>query len=309
MQTIGQKMNAVRIHHSGGPEALIYERAPRPRIEPNQVLLRVRAAAISPNELSWLRDITRPTILSHEVSGIVAEVGAEVGHIKAGDAVYGLPAFTRDGAAAEYIAVYPDEVAPKPASIDHILAAAIPLSGLTAWQALRVHAPVIAGQRVLIHGGAGGVGSFAVQLARHFGAQTIATASRRNAPFVRELGADRVIDYSKEPFDSLVNDVDLVFDTVGGETLERSWNVLKRGGTVISVAEEPSAKRAAALGVRAIYFIVEPNHDHLVEVGTLVEEGMLRPIVSTVLPLAQARDAYELGLRGHMRGKIVLRVD
>ncbi len=309
MKTANDLMSAVRIHHPGGPAALVYERAPRPRIKADQVLVRVHAAAITPTELSWPRDITRPTIPSHEMSGVVAEVGAEVDRLKVGDAVYGLPAFARDGAAAEYVAVYPDEIASKPISIDHILAASIPLSGLTAWQALCIHAPVVAGQRVLIHGGAGGVGSLAVQLARHLGAQTIATASTRNAAFVRELGADRVIDYSHEPFDSLVEKVDLVFDTVGGEALERSWEVLKPGATVISVAEEPSGKRAAALAARAIYFIVEPNHGHLAELGRLVDEGALRPIVSSVLPLAQARDAYELGLRGHMRGKIVLRVE
>jgi NADPH:quinone reductase-like Zn-dependent oxidoreductase len=238
----------------------------------------------------------------------VAAVGGEVREFEVGDEVYGLPDFARDGAAAQYVAVRGTEVARKPNSVDHIHAAAIPLSALTARQALRVHASVTSGQRVLVHGGAGGVGSFAVQLAKHLGAETIATASAVNAVFVKKLGADRVIDYTDEPFDFVAN-LNLVLDTVGGEALARSWYVLKPGGTIVSVAEKPSQEAARALGARGIYFIVQPNHEHLTELAKLVDSRVLRPFVSKVFPLAQAREAYDLGLRGHMRGKIVLRVD
>jgi NADPH:quinone reductase-like Zn-dependent oxidoreductase len=309
MSRTNGSMKAIRIHHSGGPDALLYEEAPRPQTGTGEVLVRVSAAGISPNELSWLGDITKPTIPSHEVSGVVAAVGAEVPELEVGDEVYGLPAFARDGAAAEYVAVRGTEVARKPNSVDHIHAAAIPLSALTAWQALRVHASVTSGQRVLVHGGAGGVGSFAVQLAKHFGAETIATASAVNAVFVKELGADQVIEYTDEPFDCVVRNVDFVLDTVGGEALARSWRVLKPGGTIVSIVEKPSQEVSRTLGARGIYFIVEPNHEQLTELAKLVDSRVLCPFVSKVFPLEQAREAYELGLRGHMRGKIVLRVD
>lgn len=182
----------------------------------------------------------------------------------------------------------------------------MPLSALTAWQALRVHSSVRAAQRVLIHGGGGG--SFAVQLASYFGAETIATASVASAALVKELGANRVIDYTDAPFDALVREVDIVLDTVGGKTLERSWSVLRPGGTIISVVEQPSEKRAGECRAHAIYFIVQPDRAHLVELAKLADAGRLMPIVSKVFPLSRARDAYELGVSGHMRSKIVLRV-
>jgi NADPH:quinone reductase-like Zn-dependent oxidoreductase len=185
----------------------------------------------------------------------------------------------------------------------------MPLSALTAWQGLRVHARLQAGQRVLIHGGAGGVGSYAIQLAKWLGAEIFATASAVNAEFVKELGADLVIDYTTTRFDDVVSDADLVFDTVGGDALKRSWKVLKRSGILLSVAEKPSEKTAADLGIRAVYFIVEPNRGHWTELAGLADQGIVIPIVSAVFPLVQAREAYQAGLRGHMRGKNVLRVD
>lgn len=198
----------------------------------------------------------------------MAALGAAVPELAVGDEVYGLPAFDRDGAAAEYVTVRHTDVARKPNSVDHVHAAAVPLSALTAWQALRVHASVSSGQRVLIHGAAGGVGSFAVQLARHFGVETIATTSGLNAAFVKELGADQVIDYTDKLFDSFLTNVDVVLDTVGGASLARSWRVLKPGWTIVYVAEKPSQKAAAALGARGIYFIVEPNHEQLRELAS-----------------------------------------
>jgi NADPH:quinone reductase-like Zn-dependent oxidoreductase len=180
---------------------------------------------------------------------------------------------------------------------------------LTAWQALFEHASLVAGQTVLIHGAAGGVGVFAVQLAHWAGAQVIATASARNRDFLHELGANEVIDYTTTRFEEVVQDVDLVFDTVGGDTLQRSWQVIKRGGVLVNiVSPPPSFENAKALGIHPFWFVVEPNREELIQIGTLIDAGHLRPIIDTVFPLSQARQAYEQGARGHTRGKIVLRV-
>ena len=303
-----EEMNAVHIYRPH-PDSVVYERVPKPVAAPDEALVRVHAAAISPGEFSWFQDWSKPLIPSHEMSGVVAAIGSEVTEVEVGDEVFGLVDFARDGAAAEFVAIKAAHLAPKPASLDHVGASTVTLSALTAWQALRVHAPLERGQRVLIHGGAGGVGSYALQIAKWIGARTIATASAVNAAFVKELGADEVIDYTTARFEDTLRDVDLVSDTVGGDALSRSWKVLRRGGTLLSVAEEPPAAAADELGIRAVYFIVEPDRGHLTELAELADRGILKPIVSAVYPLARAREAYELGARGHMRGKIVLRVD
>lgn len=310
-----QTINAIRSHHRGGPENLVYESIACPVPGSGEVLVEVHAAAITPTEFTWDPTWTDeqgksriPVIPSHEISGVVAKVGTDARNTLAGDEVYGLIDFYRDGAAAEFAIAKVNELAPKPRTIDHLHAAAIPLSALTAWQAFRTREFLRPGQRVLIHGGAGGVGSFAVQLAKHFGAETIATCSSGNADFVRGLGADSVIEYDRRPFEENVKDVDLVLDTVGGKTLSRSWQVIKRGGALISVVEEPSSEQAARIGVRSEFFIVEPNREQLVELAKLVDEGSLKTIVSQIFPLSDARRAYEAGSRGHLRGKIVLRV-
>ena len=200
------------------------------------------------------------------------------------------------------------EVALKPKSIDHVHAAAIPLAALTAWQSLFDSAGLSAGQKVLIHAAAGGVGSFAVQLAKWKGAYVIGTASNRNQDFVRKLGADETIDYQTTRFEDVVHDVDVVFDTIGGDTQKRSWKVLKKGGILVSIVGPPSAEEAAAHGVRQASVFVQPSAAQLTELAKLVESGKLRPIVETVLPLSEARHAHELSQTGHTRGKIVLRV-
>ncbi len=308
-------MNAIRSHHRGGPETLVYESVARPIPGDGEVLVEVHAAAITPTELTW--DPTwsdeggksrLPVIPSHEISGAVAKAGAGVTGIARGDEVYGLIDFYRDGGAAEFAIAKAAELAPKPRSVDHLHAAALPLSALTAWQAFRTHALVRAGQRVLIHGGAGGVGSYAVQLAKHFGAETIATCSAGNADFVKSLGADSVLAYDRRPFEENLGDLDLVLDTVGGDALNRSWRVIRRGGALISVVEEPPAAEAERFGVEGKFFIVEPNRGDLIELAKLVDNGFLKPIVSEIFPLSAARQAYEAGSRGHLRGKIVLRV-
>jgi NADPH:quinone reductase-like Zn-dependent oxidoreductase len=195
------------------------------------------------------------------------------------------------------------DLADKPTSIDHIHAAATPISGLTAWQALVERAGLVAGQRVLIHGAAGGVGNLAVQLAHSRGARVTATASAANLEFVRSLGAEEVIDYRAQRFEDVVRDVDVVFDTVGGETLERSWGVLKPGGRLVTVAA--SGEQTTDERIRAAYFIVEPSRTQLAEIARLIDGGVLRPVVGAVFPLAEARQAYQ---HKPVRGKVVLRV-
>ena len=226
----------------------------------------------------------------------------------AGDAVYALSSFCRNGSTAEFIAIRAADLAPKPDSLNFEQAAAVPLAGLTAWQALFDHAQIEKGERVLIHGAAGGVGTYAVQLASWKGAEVIATALSQDHDFLGELGASEVIDYSHENFEEKVEDVDVVLDTVGGETQQRSWGVLRRDGILISIVSPPANEKAASLGLRGAYFIVEPNRAQLIQLGQLIDTDTLRVVVGAVLPLARAREAFELGSAGHRRGKTVLRV-
>ncbi|MGB0035630.1 MAG: NADP-dependent oxidoreductase [Candidatus Acidiferrales bacterium] len=308
-------MKAIRMHSKGGPELLVYEDAPKPALDPGDVRVRVMASAITKDELTW--DATYqtrdgkprlPTIPGHELSGVVEEVAPGVTEVKPGDAVYALASFWRDGSAAEFIAMRAAYVAPKPRTLDFVQAASVPLAALTAWQAFFDHATIQKGTRVLIHGGAGGVGAYAVQLASWKGAEVIATGSAASHDFLGELGAMDVIDYSKERFENKALDADVVLDTIGGETLERSWGVLRRGGTLVSIVDDVSAARAAELSVKGVFFIVKPNRTQLMEIGRLLDDGRLRAFVDSVWPIEQARAAFERGLSGHAHGKIVLRV-
>jgi NADPH:quinone reductase-like Zn-dependent oxidoreductase len=302
-------MKAIRLRALGGVEGLIYEDAVRPRPRAGEVLVQVHAAAITPSEFTWIgSDRAFPLILGHEFSGVVTELGPGASGVAIGDAVYGLPAFDRDGAQAEYVIVTPDEIAPKPQSLDHAHAAAVPISALTAWQALFDHARLVAGQRVLVHGASGSVGAFAVQLAHWKGAQVIGTVSERNMHLVRELGADEIVDYATRGYEEAIRGVDVVLDTVGGETVTRSWGMLKAGGLLISIVDEPAQEQAAAYDVRAAYFVVEPNRGQLGDIARLIDAGQLRPSVEAVYPLAQGREAYTRAAQGHLRGKIVLRI-
>ena len=308
-------MKAVRIHQYGGPEVLIFEDAPRPVPGFAEVLIRVHAAGINPIDwkirAGYLKDVrpyTFPLILGWDLSGVVEVLGPGAGEFKIRDEVYSRPDSARNGAYAQYIAVKELEVAFKPKSIDHIHAGAIPLACLTAWQAIFDTAGLSAGQKILIHAAAGGVGSFAVQLAKWKGAYVIGTASEENQSFLRKLGVDEPIDYEETQFEDFVRDVDVVFDTIGGDTQKRSWKVLKKGGILVSIAAPPSAEEAAKSGVRQAYIRMTPNGAELTEITRLVDTGKLKPVVETVLPLADARQAHELSQMGHTRGKIVLRV-
>lgn len=306
-------MKAVRTHGRGGPEQLFFEDAPLPELRRGDVLLRVHATGITPAELTWDETYQNadgtpriPGIPGHEVSGVVERTAPDVTDYQPGDEVYGLADFPRDGAAAEFAAVQAANLALKPRSIPHAQAAALPLSALTAWQALFEHAHLLAGQRVLIHGGAGGVGSLAVQLARWRGARVLATASAGNTAFVRSLGADDVIDYHATPFEETLRELDVVLDTIGGETRERSWRVLRKGGVLVTLVSPIPAGVAEQHGVRVVFFIVRGNRGQLEQISTLVDEGKLKPVIAEVLPLARAREAFEHSVGIHSPGKIVL---
>jgi NADPH:quinone reductase-like Zn-dependent oxidoreductase len=304
-------MNAIRLYARDDPNGMVYEMAPTPQPDPGEVLVRVHAAGVTPTELSWVPTWTTraggprplPVIPGHEFSGEIAALGAGVKDVGVGDRVYGLNDWYRDGAQAEYCVARAADVAAKPASIDHVHAAATPIAALTAWQGLIERGRLVSGQRVLIHGAAGGVGVFAVQLARWRGARVTGTASRANRDLVRRLGADEVIDYRATRFEDAVRDIDVVFDTVGGETLERSWGVLKPGGRLVTIAA--SGERTADERTRTAFFVVEPSRNQLEEIAWLIDSGAVRPIVGSVYPLAEARQAYQ---HKPAHGKAVLHV-
>jgi NADPH:quinone reductase-like Zn-dependent oxidoreductase len=307
-------MKAVRIHQYGGPEVLRYEDSPQPQPRPDDLLVRVRAAGVNPADWKmregmgrYMVDYTFPLVLGWDFSGVVEDMGAEVQGWNVGDEVYARPDLTRNGAYAQYIAVRASEVARKPASIDHLHAGGIALAALTAWQAIFDGLALSPGQRLLIHGAAGGVGCFAVQLAKWKGAHVIATASGRNREFLADLGADEVIDYTRAPFEQAMGQVDAVFDTVGLEEYwPRSCSVLRPGGAFITVAAAPAPEDAAARGVRVGRVGVRPNAAQLSQIAELVDTGRVRAPLERVLPLSEARRAQELSRAGHVRGKIVL---
>jgi NADPH:quinone reductase-like Zn-dependent oxidoreductase len=311
-------MHAVRAHTRGGPEQLVYEEAPRPEPGSGEVLVAVKAASITRHELTWPETWTlssdgtgpdrTPIIPSHEFSGIVAALGADVENLTVGDAIYGLIPFTRDGAAAEYVTMPAAILAAKPATVDHDHAAALPLAALSAWQALIDHADLQTGQHVLVHGGAGGVGSYVVQLAAVLGARVSATAAAANLEFVNDLGAEHVINYARDQFEDHVRDVDVVVDLVGGSTQSRSWSVLKPHGILVSLSAPPDQQEAERHGVRGVYFIVEPHQEALRSIAELVDHDQLAPVVDRVLPLMETRAGYEALEQGSRRGKIVIHV-
>ena len=308
-------MKAVRIHAYGGLEVLHYEDVAMPKLNPDDILIRVRAAAINPVDWKiregYLQSALQhklPLVLGWDVSGEVVEVGPEAAGFRVGDEIYVRPNIERDGGYAEYIAVKASEATRKPSSLDHLHAAAVPLAALTAWQALVDAADLQTGQTVLVHAAAGGVGSLAVQLAKARGARVIATASAVNRGLVTELGADEFIDYTKTRFEDAVKAVDVVFDTIGGDTQERSWQVLKPGGILVSVVSPPSKETAAERGVRRAFVFIHADGEQLSAIAQLIDEGKMKPIIHTVLPLAEARQGHAISQGGHARGKIVLHV-
>jgi NADPH:quinone reductase-like Zn-dependent oxidoreductase len=310
----GKTMEALRAQARGGPESLIYdERVLPPSPGIGDVLLEVRAASFTPTELEWPstwvdragKARTAP-IPAHEVSGVVAALGYGTTGFAVGDEVYGLTDWYRDGAAAGYVAVEARNLAPKPRSLDHERAAAVPLAALTAWQALFEHGALSAGQSVLIHGAGGGVGVFAVQLARSAGAHVVATGRAWAEDLVRGLGAEEFIDTERRRFKEVAGEVDVVFDLVGGEIRQRSWALLKPGGVLVSVVEPP--EEAGHPGAGGVFFVVEPDRAALTELARRIDAGELRSIVGEVFPLERGREAFEAKRRSGVPGKVVLRV-
>ena len=306
-------MMALRAHQRGGPETLLYETAPVPVPADGEVLVQVKAAAITFAELTWDETWSRngidrtPTIPSHELSGVITDVAEGVTDLQVGNEVYGLIPFDRDGAAAEFVTVPAEVLAPKPATVDHVTAAAVPLAALTAWQALVEHAHCRPGESVLIHGGAGGVGGFATQLAASLGCHVTATAGSDDLDIVRGYGAESVVDFRTELFDVAPGVYDVVVDTVGGTTLDRSYAVLRRGGRLITLQSPPSQERAADLGVTATFFIVKPDRAQLASIADMVDRGRLRVTVADTFPLARGRDAFlSAGKPRRAPGKTVL---
>jgi NADPH:quinone reductase-like Zn-dependent oxidoreductase len=279
------------------------------------VLIEARAAGVNPVDHLIVKGfmsagpLTQPLAIGNEVAGVVAAVGSEVADFAVGDEVFARVDPRVGGAFAEYVAVDQALVAAKPEALSFEEAASLPLVGLTAWQALTEQAQVGPGTRVLIHGGAGGVGSVAVQLAKHLGAEVVATASADSVELVRTLGADQVVDYRAEQFDEVVSGVDVVFDTVGGQTQDRSFRVLKPGGTLVSIVPIADAEaKKAEWNVDARAFMMRPHGEQLARLGALVDSGELRPLLETTFPLAEAAEALGKVERGGARGKTVLRI-
>jgi NADPH:quinone reductase-like Zn-dependent oxidoreductase len=304
-----------RVHEFGPPEVMKFERVPRPEPGPGEVLVKVEAAGVGPWD-GWIRagksalPQPLPLTLGSDLSGEIVAMGLGVSERRVGDQVYGVtnPQFT--GAYAEYALASAGMVSNKPTSLTHVEAASVPVVSVTAWQALFDHAQLKAGQTVLIHGAAGSVGSYAVQLARRAGMQAIATVGTDDTSFVRNLGANVVIDYRTQRFEEEVRDADAVIDLVGGETQSRSFQVLRRGGKLISAVSNPDQQLAERHGVEAAFFLVNVTSQYLAEIARLVDGGKLRTKVGAVLPLAEAREAHFMleRVRPQPKGKIVLAV-
>jgi NADPH:quinone reductase-like Zn-dependent oxidoreductase len=306
-------MKAVRIHAYGAPDALTYENAQRPVPGPGEALVRVYATTVNPFDcalragyLTGYFQHRLPLILGTDASGMIEELGPETNTFKRGDHVYARGGVSRDGTNAEFAVIPVSDIARKPESVDHAHAAALPHVTLTAWQALFELAGLAPGQTILVHSAAGGVGHIAVQLAKWRGAKVVGTASA-NFDFLRELPVDQAIDYSRMSFESIVGKVDVVLDTMGGDTQDRSWKVLKPGGILVSTVQAPSQQVADSYGVRqAMVFANPPIGKTLTEVAGLVDTGKVKPYVSAIFPLAETAKVHGMVEGKHTRGKIVL---
>jgi NADPH:quinone reductase-like Zn-dependent oxidoreductase len=311
----GATMSAMRVHEFGEPDMLQLDTVPRPSAGPGELLVRVHAAAINPvdaqvraGHAQSIANAKLPYVPGFDLSGDVVEVGSDVSEFTAGDAVFAMLDLRRGGAYAEYAVVKAAEAARKLARLSHVEAASLPLVALTGWQALFETADLQPGQTVLIHAGAGGVGSIAIQLAKWRGAKVIATASEHNHEFLRALGADVVIDYTRQPFEEIARDVDVALDSIGGDTQLRSLATLRDGGILISLVGLSPRAASPPRNVRTTAILVRPDAAQLSEIAALVESGHLRPIVSDVLPLENAADAHRQIETRRTRGKIVLDV-
>src|SRR6266481_216173 len=314
-QSATPTMKAVVIHEYGNPEVLKYEDIARPEPKDDQLLIRVIAAGVNPvdgmiRSGMFAREGNRafPIILGGDVAGVVEKVGSKITKFKARDPVFAYVSLDDSGGYAQYALVTEREAALKPKSLSYVEAAAVPIVALTAWQALIDTARLSEGQTALIHGGSGGVGTFAIQIAKARGAKVIATASTAKQDLLKELGADVAIDYTKQKFEEIAKDVDVVLDSVGKDTLARSYGVVQKGGVIVSIVARPDKTELDKHGIRGAVLSVEPNADELAEIGKLIDEKKIKVIVSQTFPLSDAAKAQEQVATGHTRGKIVLKV-
>ena len=315
MQSPAPTMKAVVIHEYGGPEVLKYEEISRPEPKDDQVLVRVIAGGVNPvdgmiRSGMFAKEGNRvfPIILGGDVAGVVERVGSTITKFRAGDPVFAYVSLNNSGGYAQYALVTEREAAPKPKSLTYVEAAAVPIVALTAWQGLVDTAKLSVGQTVLVHGGSGGVGSFAIQIAKARGAKVIATASTANQDFLKQLGADVAIDYTKQKFEDVAKDVDVVLDSIGRDTLARSYGVVKKGGIIVSIVARPKDSELQKHGIRGAALSVEPNSEELAEIGKLIDDKKIKVVVSQTFPLSDAMKAQEQVATGHTRGKIVLTV-
>jgi NADPH:quinone reductase-like Zn-dependent oxidoreductase len=312
--TAPEKMWALRMHEPGGSDRLIYEEVGVPSPAIGDVLIRVHAASFTPTELAWPATSfdrsgkdRRPAIPGHEVSGTVVELGLGTTGFVPGDEVFGITDWYRDGAAAEYVAVEARNLTHRPEAASHVESATVPLAGLTAWQALFVHGGLTSGQRVLILGAGGGVGTLAVQLAHMAGGHVVGAGRQATRDLILELGADESVEVDRSKLEAL-QPVDLVIDLVGGELFERSSSTVLAGGRLVSVVEPSAPEVARRAGVEAVYFIVEPDRPQLGELARLIDTGELRPLVGKVFDLADGAEGFEAKRGGGIPGKAVLQV-
>ena len=312
-------MEAVQINKYGGSEVVeINKNAPKPTVTQGHLLIEVNAAGVNPVDwkiregyMQQMVQLKFPATLGGDFSGIVTEVGEGVPGFKKGDEVYGNASILGGGSGsfAEFISADTSTTAHKPENVSHVEAAALPLTGISAWQALVEHIGGLSrGKKILVHGGAGGIGSIAIQLARHLGACVAATASAKDLQYVKKLGADRVIDYKNQKFEDMLRNYDAVFDTVGGETYTRSFNVLKRGGMIVSMLEQPRPELMKQYGVNAIGQLTQINSERLSKLAELVKNRVIKVHVDKTFPLKQAGEALAYQQKGHPRGKVVLKI-
>ncbi|GAB4074002.1 NADP-dependent oxidoreductase [Barrientosiimonas marina] len=307
-------MKAVVIEQYGKAEELIEREMPKPEISENQVLVELYATSINPIDWKvregYMKDtipLPFPAILGWDAAGVVRDTGANVTDFQAGDDVFARPAM-ENGTYAQYAAIDANLLAKKPADISFQDAAAVPLAGLTAWQCLVDFSAIQSGDKVLIHAGSGGVGSLAIQIAKSFGAYVVSTASGKNEALLKSLGVDEFINYEQTDFADVVQDADIVLDTLGGDILEKSHDILKAGGRLVSIAGEPDQRRAEANQLKADSLWLNPNGKQLAQLGQLMEQGEVKPIIGHTFPLTQEglREAHRLSETHHAKGKIVI---
>jgi len=305
-------MKAIVVHEYGGPEVLKYEDARRPEPKDDEILIRVVATGINPVDASIragrFKAGSLPFIPGMDISGVIEKTGAKITRFKAGEPVYAYLSFKEQGGYAEFAIAKENETSPKPKAIDYEQAAAVPLAATTAWQALIETARLSAGQTVLIHGGSGGVGHFAIQIAKARGAKVIATASTPNQDLLKELGVDQSIDYTKTKFESVVKDVDVVLEATRSDALARSYGVVKKGGIIVSITGPPDQVELDKHGIRGSSVMAHPDANVLDQLGKLIDAKKVKPVVSQVFPLSEASKAHQQIETRHTRGKIVFKV-